>query len=310
MVSCMSVGMGGTRTKPRSGRERAARGEATGVAISPHASGTYARSGETPTISRPQPNVAHVRRLAMMGSALAAAVHDLRNALGAIALNLDSLDEEVIDPSGAIAAARSASVYSKKLLNTLHELGQPAGEARSIAIVSLVCDVARTFRASWPSDVRIEYEMVDPNLEVTGDELGLSRVFANLYANAAKAMSEAGGVISIAVTRAEFEAPTLTDTGPVGPGAYCLVRVSDTGCGIPEAVRTTMFQPFVTTNKMKGSGLGLAIAKLIVQDHGGGILVESQEGRGSTFTTLLPLEGTASRPTWNSILSIPPPATE
>jgi signal transduction histidine kinase len=84
------------------------------------------------------------------------------------------------------------------------------------------------------------------------------------------------------------------------------VRVSDTGSGVSENVRATMFQPFVTGNKNHGSGLGLAVTKAIVLDHGGGIVVESQRDLGSTFTTFLPLRLLAQPPKWNSILSIPP----
>jgi signal transduction histidine kinase len=72
------------------------------------------------------------------------------------------------------------------------------------------------------------------------------------------------------------------------------VRVSDTGIGIPEAVRARVFEPFFTTKEVgKGTGQGLAIAySVIVDKHGGNIGFESAEGRGTTFIISLPLAAT------------------
>ena len=66
------------------------------------------------------------------------------------------------------------------------------------------------------------------------------------------------------------------------------VEVEDTGCGIAPAAREQIFHPFYTTRE-SGTGLGLAIAHKVVQDHGGTISFRSTEGRGTTFTVLLPL---------------------
>ncbi|MFN2227717.1 MAG: ATP-binding protein, partial [Anaerolineae bacterium] len=66
---------------------------------------------------------------------------------------------------------------------------------------------------------------------------------------------------------------------------FCLI---DTGPGIPDEIRDTMFEPFVTYGKPTGTGLGLAIARKAVEDHGGTIAVESSSGRGATFTIRVP----------------------
>jgi two-component system NtrC family sensor kinase len=64
-------------------------------------------------------------------------------------------------------------------------------------------------------------------------------------------------------------------------------RLSDTGPGIPQEIRDTLFEPFVTYGKARGTGLGLAIAQKIAQDHGGSILVESVPEQGATFVIRL-----------------------
>jgi two-component system NtrC family sensor kinase len=78
-------------------------------------------------------------------------------------------------------------------------------------------------------------------------------------------------------------------------GEYACVSISDTGCGIPDEVRRRIFEPFFTTKEVgKGTGLGLSISYDIVKKHGGEILVESAEGRGTTFTVRVPLEAKSS----------------
>jgi signal transduction histidine kinase len=97
----------------------------------------------------------------------------------------------------------------------------------------------------------------------------------NLFKNALEAMPQ-GGELTIA-TRVENN--------------QVEVSISDTGEGMPPEVRANIFQPYFTT-KEKGTGLGLAICKNIVEEHGGCMLVDSQPGKGSTFTIQIPLEET------------------
>ncbi|GAB4562611.1 MAG: hypothetical protein Tsb0017_21110 [Geothermobacteraceae bacterium] len=102
----------------------------------------------------------------------------------------------------------------------------------------------------------------------------LNQVFMNLLVNAAHAI-EKEGVITI-VTRAREQDIS--------------VAISDTGCGIPEDVRTRIFEPFFTTKEVgKGTGLGLSISWDIVRRHGGRIEVDSKPGEGTTFTVILPI---------------------
>ena len=74
-------------------------------------------------------------------------------------------------------------------------------------------------------------------------------------------------------------------------GDEVALRIADTGPGIPAAHQAQIFEPFFTTKPVdEGSGLGLSVSRGFVQDHGGRIEVNSQEGKGSTFTVWLPVE--------------------
>ncbi len=115
---------------------------------------------------------------------------------------------------------------------------------------------------------------LDPALDtIRADADQVQQVFVNLISNAVQAMRE-GGVLRVSSRR---------------DGFFATMQVSDTGVGIaPENLRR-LFEPFFTT-KENGIGLGLAVTRSIVEGHRGKISVESQEGRGTTFTVSLPLE--------------------
>jgi signal transduction histidine kinase len=124
---------------------------------------------------------------------------------------------------------------------------------------------------------------VQPGLTVVGDPMQLEQVLLNLLINARHAMLGRGGSITVKAGRS-----------PGDPDADVRIQVIDTGPGIPEKHLGKIFQPFFTTKgtarkgETKGTGLGLAICKEIVEHHHGRIEVQSEVGKGTTFTILLP----------------------
>ncbi len=118
----------------------------------------------------------------------------------------------------------------------------------------------------------------------------IALALAHLVANAIEAMPDGG---SLLVETGEVGSPTGTaGVLPVGPGEYATIAVSDTGRGIPAGEMERLFEPFYSTKARKGglrSGLGLATVHAAIREHLGGIAVESQMGRGSTFRLYLPI---------------------
>ena len=111
------------------------------------------------------------------------------------------------------------------------------------------------------------------------DEGKVQRVINNLARNAAEAMADKGGKLTIKVTREKDKSGSGDET--------LVITVSDTGPGIPKDIEHRLFQSFVTSGKKGGTGLGLAITKRIAEEHGGSISVHSSS-RGATFKLRLP----------------------
>ena len=121
---------------------------------------------------------------------------------------------------------------------------------------------------------------VQPDLMVVGDTVQLEQVMLNLLINARQAMLGRGGSITIKAQKLDDDSTRI--------------QVIDTGPGIPEKLMPKIFEPFFTTKatarrgEPKGTGLGLAICKEIVEHHKGQLTVQSEVGKGTTFSICLP----------------------
>jgi CheY-like chemotaxis protein len=130
---------------------------------------------------------------------------------------------------------------------------------------------------------------IEPGSVVLGDRATLTQVLMNLLTNASDALAGKPGKIDVR-TRHVRELDARWDDAlgaSVGPGNWLLIEVEDDGVGMDEATRQRVFEPFFST-KEHGHGLGLAACLGIVQSHGGALLLESEPGRGSRFSLVLP----------------------
>ena len=134
----------------------------------------------------------------------------------------------------------------------------------------VIQELVQSFKA--PVAVKVQVSLMSSSPEVWLDEGLFRQVLENLLRNASEAIESEG------VIRIETE---VVDR-------FLLIRVKDNGQGIPAEIQPKLFEPFFTT-KVHGTGLGLATSQQIIFEHNGHLLVESQPGKGSTFTTLLPI---------------------
>jgi PAS domain S-box-containing protein len=147
----------------------------------------------------------------------------------------------------------------------------------------IILGVLRAREHDVPKGVRVALD-VDPDLwDVQADRAQMSEVILNLFTNALEAIADRGR-ITFAASNVQLQEGAIPG---MPTGDYVRLAVHDTGCGMSEDVRARVFEPFFTT-KFLGRGMGLAAVYGIVENHGGHISVESQEGLGSTFTVHLP----------------------
>ena len=141
-------------------------------------------------------------------------------------------------------------------------------------------------------DIELVIHSVPDLWSVSVDPGQITQVIMNLAVNARDAMPR-GGCLRIELTNVELPGREARDHAPCPPGSYVMLAVTDTGCGMEEAVRIRLFEPFFTTKDVgKGTGLGLAMVYGIVKQSGGDIHVRSAPGSGTTFQLYFPrIEG-------------------
>jgi two-component system NtrC family sensor kinase len=140
--------------------------------------------------------------------------------------------------------------------------------------------------------VKLEQNLHQPMPPVNVDGNQIQQVLVNLLMNADDAIGEKGGSITVTTAPANSDAGKTngqTTGGLPSAKKYVQIQVSDTGCGIPRENLSKIFEPFFTTKGQKGNGLGLAMVWGIIEKHDGRITVESEIGKGATFSIFLPI---------------------
>jgi signal transduction histidine kinase len=225
-------------------------------------------------------------RLSSIGLLAAGVAHEINNPLAAIISTLDYVadvcggasvvtSKELEDP---IRDAREAADRMRDIVQDLRMFSHVRRGSRGpVDLRRVVESSARLAR----NEVRHHAQLVKelgPVPLVDGDDARLGQVFLNLLVNAAQAIPEGHA--------ANNQIRVVTRTAEDG---RAVVEVRDTGSGIPPEIRKRIFEPFFTTKpRGVGTGLGLAICRNIVDELGGELRVESDGGKGSTFTVVLP----------------------
>ncbi len=219
-------------------------------------------------------------RLAILGQLAGGIAHELRSPLGAIKNAVyylrTSLAEPPADAREMLQILDQQVDASARIISSLLDFARPREPVlRQVDVREVVHAALR--QADLPANVAVHTQFADELPPLTVDAEQLHIVFDNLIRNAAQAMP-AGGELTISGQR----------SGVSGQPSAIEIRVSDTGVGIAPDALDQVFQPLYTT-KAKGIGLGLPLCKMIVEAYGGEIAVESQIGKGATFTVRLPL---------------------
>lgn len=242
------------------------------------------------------------QRLESLGVLAGGIAHDFNNLLTAILGNLGLVKEQLegdhaVQPflGQAETAVNRAATLARQMLAYS---GRGAFLIRRISMNDLIREMANLLQVSIPKKVQTRFELDNRLPDVNGDESQLQQVVMNLVTNAAEAIGDQEGTITLATSQETLGAEEIQKRFPgqnLSPGPFVILQVTDTGCGMAPEVMHKLFEPFFTT-KFTGRGLGLAALHGILRGHGGAIHVASECGKGSTFQVYLPALAEEAKP--------------
>jgi putative PEP-CTERM system histidine kinase len=203
-------------------------------------------------------------------------VHDLKNAAATLSLMLKNLPVHFSDPAfreDALRGIGQTVTRINQLIERLRMLRQQLElNASEFDVVRLVSEAMENSPAV--SDVEV-VKHLEPVKPIKADRQQMLSVITNLLLNAREALNSGGGRIEVSTSESN---------------GFAVITVADNGCGMSATfVNQSLFKPFRTTKK-KGLGIGMFQSKMIVEAHRGGIEVESEPGKGTTFRVLLPMD--------------------
>ena len=182
-----------------------------------------------------------------------------------------------------LAAQRARDLISQMLAFARRQ----RSERRPLVLAGELRQSAQLLRSTLPSSVELHTSLDPAAPAVVGDSVQIEQVLFNLCINARDAIGGAGA-IRIGLGAASIDGVCASCRAPLR-GRWVVLSVADSGSGVSDAVRERMFEPFFTTKPVgSGSGMGLAMVHGIVHDHGGHLLVDPVEPRGTRFRVLLP----------------------
>jgi PAS domain S-box-containing protein len=232
-------------------------------------------------------------KLEALGALAGGIAHDFNNMLGAIIsftelTKMDNAENPDLQENlhEVLKASRRAASMVRQILAFSR---QQKVEKRRTDIAPAIGDALALLRSTLPATIEIERRF-EPNLPIVrADVTQLHQVIMNLGANAAHAMKDRPGRLTVTLDRVEFSEASAKPEADMRAGVYVRLRVADTGHGMTEDTLNRIFEPFFTTKSpSEGTGLGLAVVHGAVKDHGGAIIVESKLGAGTTFTIYFP----------------------
>ena len=238
-----------------------------------------------------------VQKMEAIGTLAGGIAHDFNNILtpliGYSELILSSI-ERGTQTENHIREVLKASNRAKDLVQQILAFSRRKKQELKPVMINLVArEVIKLVRSSIPTTIEISQNLVSDSL-ILGDPTQIHQVLMNLFTNAAHAMEDSGGTLSVDLNDIKLDESFTSNYPDLEPGEYIKLVVSDTGIGIPPQIMQSIFDPYFTTKEPgEGTGLGLPVVLGIIKGYGGEITVESEHGNGSTFIVYLPVVNNA-----------------
>lgn len=235
------------------------------------------------------------QKMEAIGALAGGIAHDFNNILGAVIGYTEIAQRESgLSPrlKRHLEQIHKAGERATQLVQQILTFSRQAEERpQPIRIRPIIKEALHLLRASLPSTILIHQEIRADHDMILADPTQIHQIMMNLCTNAAHAMREAKGELTIRLAPAEVgdrDAPP--DPHGLNAGRYLVLTVGDTGAGIEPGVIDRIFDPFFTTKKPgEGTGMGLAVVHGIVKNCGGAVTVKSEPGKGAEFNVYFPL---------------------
>ncbi len=225
------------------------------------------------------------QKMEAVGLLASGVAHDFNNVLTTILGNVFLAQQSPSRSPELVEELEQIEIAAKRARNLVNQVltfarRQP-GAADTVWVGDVLLEVSRLMRASVLPNVEIVCEEVVEDLVVHADETRLHQVVMNLCSNAAEAIGTDGGRVVLSAGLSGEEADG---------DRFVVIRVQDTGPGVPEEVASKIFDPFFTTKQAgKGTGLGLSVVANLVSEMGGEVKLAETSPQGTTFELVLPL---------------------
>ena len=235
------------------------------------------------------------QKMEAMGQLTGGVAHDFNNLLTVILGNAEHIAEQLATHTelrsfaeGILTAAERGAELTRSLLAFSRK--QPL-MPKDIDIGQQVLGMEQLLRRTLGEHIECEF-LLDRDLWLASVDPGqLTSALLNLVLNARDAMPE-GGRLTVEIRNASLDKAYVEQHGDIGPGAYVMVAVTDTGTGMTPDVAARAFEPFFTTKDVgKGTGLGLSMVYGFAQQSGGSMQIDSTLGRGTAITLFFPRIG-------------------
>ncbi|HEY8927495.1 MAG TPA: ATP-binding protein [Polyangia bacterium] len=237
------------------------------------------------------------QRMESVGMLAGGIAHDFNNLLTVVLANVSLLQSSHLSEQEMLSveeirssANRGASLVSQLLAFSRRQVLR----SQVLDLSKVVVETEQFLRRLLGTRVELHVSVPPQPVPVTSDPSQLQQVIVNLATNARDAMPE-GGRLTIASSA--YDKADGADGPPIARGPYAVLTVRDTGIGMDADTRRLAFNPFFTTKEVgRGTGLGLATVYGIVEQSGGSIFIESEPGRGTSFSIYLPRAPIADLP--------------
>ena len=234
------------------------------------------------------------QKLESLGVLAGGIAHDFNNLLTVILGNASLALDELPSMSPARDSLRVIEKTALRAAELCRQMLAYSGQGRfvieTIHLDELICEMASLFKSSLPKKATLDLNLADALPPLRGDPSQIRQVVMNLVINAAEALGDRSGVVTVSTGAMQCRPDDLAGAyreERLTEGMYVWLEVSDTGCGMNSETQRRVFEPFFTT-KFTGRGLGLSAVLGIVRGHQGALQVASTPGQGTTFKVLFP----------------------